>query len=651
MNPLLWQPSEEAVRDSGLSKFTQMVNSKFDLNILNFQQLHDWSVRESEKFWSAIWEFSEVRATKLSQATVVNKHLMPGARWFPDAQLNFADNLLRRSDDHPAIIFRGEDRPDVVLTYAQLNSAVNQLSRAFRERGIQPGDRIAGYMPNVPETVICMLAAVSCGATWSSCSPDFGVRGVLDRFGQINPKIVISVDGYTYNGKPFDITDRLNAIAKELPNLESLIVIPYLNETDLDLPGGMTTLDEYTAGYSDNVIEHIQLPFNHPLFILFSSGTTGAPKCIVHGVGGTLLQHLKEHRLHVNLKSSDKLFFFTTCGWMMWNWLVSAFASEATIVLYEGSPFYPNEHAFFDYLDDYDINLFGISAKYIDAIAKAGIRPKDTHKLNNLRTVMSTGSPLNPEGFDYVYDAIKSDVCLSSISGGTDLISCFVLGNPNLPVRRGEIQCIGLGMDVAVFDDNGVALPADSKGELVCRSSFPSMPVGFWNDLDGSKYRGAYFEHFSNVWRHGDFVKLTENGGMIVYGRSDAVLNPSGVRIGTAEIYRQAEQIGEVVEGLVIGQKWDGDTRIVLFVRLREGLTLSAELTAKIKKTIRENASPRHVPAKIVQVADIPRTKNGKIVELAVRKIVHNESVDNVEALANPEALDLYRNLPELATP
>ena len=648
MNKPLWEPSSESISNAGITRFITFVNNKWGADATDFNSLHRWSIQHSADFWESIWEFSEVRASRRGEAVVCNSEKMPGATWFPDATLNYTENILRRNDDGAAIIFRGENKEDVILSHAELTSSVNRLARAYRGNGIQPGDRIVGYLPNIPETVICMLAAASCGAVWSSCSPDFGEQGVLDRFGQINPKILVSIDGYTYNGKTFDITQKRNAIVNNLPSLETSIVIPYLNPDNP--PAGSTSLEDYVENYSDDPVEHVQLPFNHPLFILFSSGTTGAPKCIVHGAGGTLLQHLKEHRLHVNLRRDDRIFFFTTCGWMMWNWLVTALASEATIVLYEGFPFCPKNDVFFDYLVDHRINQFGVSAKYIDTLAKAQVRPKDTHDLSHLRTFMSTGSPLSPEGFDYVYDAVKDDVCLSSISGGTDLISCFVLGNPTLPVRRGEIQCKGLGMDVAVFDDDGNEVDPGIKGELVCRNSFPSMPIGFWNDENDNKYRAAYFEKFPGNWHHGDYVEITEHGGMIVYGRSDAVLNPSGVRIGTAEIYRQAEQVEEVVEGLVIGQIWDSDTRVVLFVRLREGLTLTEELVDKIRKRIRFNASPRHVPAKIIQVEDIPRTKNGKIVELAVHKIVHGKTVDNIEALANPEALELFRDLPELAT-
>ncbi len=650
MSKPLWQPDSDSIDQANITQFAKQVGSRYKISLNTYDQLHRWSVDHSEAFWQEVWQFCDVRASKLCGTIVQDKNEMPGSRWFAKAELNFTENLLRKNDETIAIISRGESKRDRTISYSELHCQVNRLARAYRELGIKPGDRIVAYMPNIPETVICVLAAAACGAVWSSCSPDFGAQGVIDRFGQVNPKILISVDGYTYNGKKFDISGKLKEILENLPTLEKHILVPYLDAQTSHSLEGVVTLEEFVANYSTDPIEYPQLPFNHPLYILFSSGTTGKPKCIIHGVGGTLIQHLKEHRLHVNLKHGDKLFFFTTCGWMMWNWLVTALASEITIVLYEGSPFHPKPDVFFDYVEQYGINHLGISAKFIDFISKSGVRPIETHDLSTLRTLMSTGSPLNPEGFDYVYDSVKKDLCLASISGGTDLISCFVLGNPILPVWKGEIQCRGLGMDIAVFDDSGKEVPNGTKGELVCRNSFPSMPVGFWQDENDSKYRAAYFERFPGNWHHGDYVELTIHGGMIVYGRSDAVLNPSGVRIGTAEIYRQAEQIDEVIESLVIGQRWDGDTRVVLFVRLREALVLDNELQTKIRSIIRTNASPRHVPAKIIQVADIPRTRNGKITEVAVRKLVHGESIDNLEALDNPEALDLYRNIPELQT-
>jgi acetoacetyl-CoA synthetase len=521
----------------------------------------------------------------------------------------------------------------------------------LRAKGVVAGDRVGGYLPNMPEAVIAMLATASIGAIWSSCSPDFGVQGVLDRFGQIEPKVLFSADGYYYNGQTHDSLTKLKDIVHQLPSLEQVVVVSYVSsEPEVSGITRASVLADIVRPHVPGEIDFAQLPFNHPLYIMYSSGTTGVPKCIVHGAGGTLIQHLKEHLLHVDLKRDDRFFYFTTCGWMMWNWLVSGLASGATLMLYDGSPFHPDGNVLFDYAAAESIAVFGTSAKYIDAVNKAGLVPAETHDLTCMRTILSTGSPLVPESFDFVYEKVKRDVCLSSISGGTDIISCFALGNPILPVWRGELQCRGLAMRVEVYDDDGKPITG-RKGELVCTTPFPSMPVGFWNDPDGAKYRAAYFERFPGVWCHGDYVELTEHDGMIIYGRSDAVLNPGGVRIGTAEIYRQVEQLPEVVESLVIGQQWQGDVRVVLFVRLRDGLILDEGLATRIKQQIRRNATPRHVPAKIIQVGDIPRTRSGKIVELAVRNVVHGEPVRNREALANPEALELFKNLPELRQP
>jgi len=646
----LWQPSPERVAQANITWFARDTADRFGVRFDDYRALHQWSVDNLEDFWTAVWEHAGVIAAERGDTVLRDGDKMPGAQFFPDARLNFAENLLRRRDDAPAVVFRGEDRVNRTLSFAELYEQVSRLSRALRDAGLEPGDRVAGYVPNTPETLIAMLATTAIGGVWSSCSPDFGVQGVLDRFGQIEPKVLFSAEGYFYNGKRHDSLDKLAAICGKLPTVGTVVVFPYTAEPEVERIEGGVAWDDFIEPYRPRDIDYEHLPFNHPLYIMYSSGTTGVPKCIVHGAGGTLLQHLKEHRLHTDVKRDDRLFYFTTCGWMMWNWLVSGLASEACLVLYDGSPFYPDGNAMFDFIDEAGINYFGTSAKFIDAVAKAELTPRNTHDLGALRTIMSTGSPLVPEGFDFVYERIKSDVCLSSISGGTDLIACFALGNPTLPVWRGEIQCKALGMAVEALDDEGNPLPPGRKGELACVKPFPSMPIHFWNDDDGAKYRRAYFETVPGVWCHGDYVEITEHGGLIIYGRSDAVLNPGGVRIGTAEIYRQAEQIDEVVESIVIGQQWKGDVRVVLFVRLRDGLTLDDALAQRIRRQIRDNTTPRHVPAKILQVDDIPRTKSGKIVELAVRSVVHGESVKNKEALANPEALELFAGRPELET-
>jgi acetoacetyl-CoA synthetase len=649
LNNPLWTPDDRAIGSAEITKFMQMVSTRSGGNLNSYADLHAWSVSEPESFWEAIWEFCGVISGTQGDATVVDRDQLPGARWFPEARLNYAENLLRHRDNTPAIIFRDEPGDTHTLTRNELHDAVAALSGALRDAGLNPGDRVAGFLPNIPAAVVAMLATTAAGGVWSSCSPDFGVSGVLDRFGQIEPRFLFGADAYYYNGKSHDCLDRLGQIAKSLPSLERVIVVPFVSPSpNIDsLPKGVL-LEDFIASFKGHELQFEQVEFNHPLYIMYSSGTTGVPKCIVHGVGGTLLQHLKEHRLHCNVMPSTRIFYFTTCGWMMWNWLVSALASGATLMLYDGSPFHPDGNVLFDFSADQDIEIFGTSAKFIDACAKADINPAVTHDLGALRAILSTGSPLSPESFDYVYRSIKSDVCLSSISGGTDIIACFVLGCPVLPVWRGEIQAAALGMDVRVLGEDGMPLGVGEKGELCCMNSFPSMPIGFWNDPDGTRYREAYFEKFPGVWCHGDYVARTEHDGWVIYGRSDAVLNPGGVRIGTAEIYRQAEKVEQVLESLVIGQSWDNDVRVVLFVRLKPGVVLDDALRAGIRDKIRRSATPRHVPAKIVQVADIPRTKSGKIVELAVRKIVHGEAVTNREALANPEALDLFADIPEL---
>jgi len=567
---------------------------------------------------------------------LINPERMPGAKWFPEGRLNFAENLLRERDAMLAISFWGEDKVKRQLSRRQLYDMVSRLSQALKAEGVGKGDRVAGYLPNLPEATAAMLATASIGAVWSSCSPDFGVQGVVDRFGQIEPKVFFCADSYLYGGKTFDLAQKNAEILARLPSVRKAVRVSYA--------GGF---GDFLDNFSPAQIAFEPVEFNHPLYILYSSGTTGVPKCIVHGTGGTLLQHIKEHRLHSDIKPGDRVFYFTTLGWMMWNWLMSSLASDAALLLYDGSPFVGRGKILFDMADAEGMTHFGTSAKFIDALAKTGLKPRETHSLGTLRAVLSTGSPLSAEGFDYVYQNIKEDVCLSSISGGTDIVSCFVLGNPTGPVWRGEIQAKGLGLAVEVFDENG--LPTNGKGELVCTKPFPAMPLGFWNDPDGSRYHAAYFEKYPNVWRHGDWCEITGHGGMIIYGRSDAVLNPGGVRIGTAEIYRQVEQLEEVVESLVIGQDWESDVRVVLFVKLREGQALDDGLINRIKKKIRDNTTSRHVPAKILQVSDIPRTKSGKIVELAVRDVVHGRQPKNLEALANPEALDFFRNRAELA--
>ena len=645
----LWTPSPERVARSHAAAFMKLVNERHNLALREYGQLWKWSVDRIEDFWTALWDFGGVIAETRGERVLVDGDRMPGARFFPDARFNFAENLLRRRDDSDAIVFRGEDRVKRKLSHRELHDEVSRLQQALAGAGVGEGDRIAAFMPNMPETAMAMLAGASLGATFTSCSPDFGVQGVLDRFGQVEPKVLFCCDGYYYNGKVVETLPRIAEIVKQLPTVARVVVVPYIGaDAQASLVPRAVRLAEFVAPYKARQVAFRRLPFNHPLYILYSSGTTGVPKCIVHGAGGVLLQHLKEHVLHGDVMPGDRVFYFTTCGWMMWNWLVSALAAQATLLLYDGSPFLGKGNVLFDYAAAEKMTHFGTSAKFIDAAAKAGVDPIRTHDLSALRTIFSTGSPLAPEGFDYVYEHVKKDLCLSSISGGTDLVACFAGGCPILPVWRGELQCRMLGMATDVFDDAGRPLGAGQKGELVCTKPFPTMPLGFWNDPGDAKYRAAYYERYPNVWRHGDWSELTVHGGMIIYGRSDAVLNPGGVRIGTAEIYRQVEKLDEVEESIVIGQDWQSDVRVVLFVRLRPGLKLDEALAKKIKDAIRYNTTPRHVPAVILQVPDIPRTKSNKIVELAVRAVVHGQPVKNMEALANPEALEHYRNRPEL---
>ena len=647
MTQPLWAPSRERVADANLTRFMRDVGEKYGAPVADYASLYQFSIDRPSDFWRAVWDFTRIIGER-GDRVLEHPERMPGARFFPDARLNFAENLLRRRDSQPAIIYRDESGRHRTLTWSELYAGVVSFAGALLNAGVEPGDRVAGFVPNLPESIVGALGSAAIGAVWSSCSPDFGAQGVLDRFGQIEPKVLVSADAYAYAGKTHDCLVRLQEIARRMPSVRRVVVVP-----NVDSQPAIASLDravlwnEFLDSGSGHDVPFERFGFDHPLFILYSSGTTGVPKCIVHGAGGTLIQHLKEHQLHCDIRAGDRVFYFTSCGWMMWNWLVSALASEATLVLRDGSPLHPDARALFDLADETRLTLFGTSAKFIDSIAKTTCEPAATHSLDSVRTIVSTGSPLVAESFDFVYSKIKRDVHLASVSGGTDIVGCFVGGNPTGPVWRGEIQARLLGMAVEVFDELGHPV-RQQKGELVCTRPFPSMPVGFWNDPDGRRYRAAYFEKYPGVWHHGDYVELTEHDGIVIYGRSDAVLNPGGVRIGTAEIYRQVEQVPEVLEGLVIGQQWNGDERIVLFVRLKEGTTLTPELQDRIREEIRRNASPRHVPARIVAVRDIPRTKSGKIVELAVREVVHGRAVKNLEALANPEALEQYRDRAEL---
>jgi acetoacetyl-CoA synthetase len=621
---------------------------EMDPGIRSYRDLHRFSIDSPDMFWRAIWEFCGVIGSP-GERTLQHADRMPGAQWFPDASLNFAENLLRYRDDREALVFRSETGIESSLSYGQLYREVAGVASALLRMGIGPGDRVAAYLPNLPETIIAMLATTSIGAIWSSCSPDFGINGVVDRLGQIEPRVVFCAAAYTYNGKQHDCLAKIRQIQQRIGSIEKIVVTPYV-AVDPDLSGLINA--QLWADFQDtdaSEIDFARLPFNHPVYILYSSGTTGVPKCITHGAGGTLLQHLKELMLHTDLKRDDRFMYFTTCGWMMWNWMVSGLATGAALILFEGSPFHPGPAALFDLVDEQKITVFGTGAKAISAWQKAGVKPRKTHTMTSLKTILSTGSPLAPESFEYVYSEIKNDLCLSSIAGGTDIVSCFAPGCPTLPVYRGEIQCLGLGMAVEICRDDGSYADINETGELCCRTPFPSMPVYFWGDADGSKYQSAYFEQYPGIWAHGDYAKITEHGGLVIFGRSDATLNPGGVRIGTAEIYRQVESLDEVVESICVGQDWDDDVRVVLFVRLRERLTLDDDLQTRIRKVVRDNATPRHVPARIIQVGDIPRTVSGKIVELAVRNVIHDRPVKNVDALANPEALDLYRQLPELS--
>lgn len=642
----LWIPGQTTITSSNLQTFINHVKKVTGLPLESYSNLYRWSIEDRPAFWQLLSEFYKVQFHAPPSSVLIHDR-MPGAQWFPDSTLNYAEHLLQRKDNKTALLFKGEGGSRKTLSYEELYQSVAAAQRGLIQAGIKKGDRVAAFMVNCPETIILMLASTALGAIWSSCSPDFGIQGVLDRFGQIEPKLLLAVDSYFYGGKTINCLEKIANIQQNIPSLTTTIIVPFANpEPDIRQLGDTVLWTDFCQQNSD-VVKIVPVEFNHPLFIMYSSGTTGVPKCIVHGHGGTLLQHLKELGLHTDLKEQDTIFYFTTCGWMMWNWLVSSLAIGATVVLFDGSPFYPEPSILMDMAEAESVSIFGTSAKYITALQKAGIKPANSHNLQHLKAILSTGSPLLHESYDYVYQDVKPDVRLSSISGGTDIVSCFALGCPILPVYRGELQCRGLGMDVHFVDAAGTSL-IEEKGELVCRSSFPSMPVGFWNDPDGSKYYNAYFSEFEGVWAHGDYGELTQHDGVIIHGRADAVLNPGGVRIGTAEIYRQVEKVAEVVGSIAVGQEWENDIRIVLFVQLRDGITLNGELVKKIIHTIRSNTTPRHVPAKVLQVSDIPKTINGKIVELAVREVIHNRPVKNIDALANPEALDLFRNRQEL---
>ncbi len=640
----MWKPSVEQIERSQMFEFKEFINTRHGLNLDSYTDLHDWSVNNIHEFWASAWEFFDIIHSQPYTQVVDDVSKMPGAKWFTGARLNFAENLLRRRDDKTALIFKGESQPVRKLTYAELYSEVAKTAAALRTAGVDKGDRVAGFVPNMPESIIAMLATTSIGAIWSSSSPDFGIKGVLDRFSQIEPKVLFAANGYFYNGKSHDSLEKLKSILHELPSVEKVVVIPYSDEnSDIRTISNSILFLDFIDN-DDEEIEFEQLPFDHPLYIMYSSGTTGLPKSIIHGAGGTLLQHLKELRLHCDLREQDTIFYFTTCGWMMWNWLVSNLVIGATLVLYDGSPFFPDSKAMWNMAEELGITVFGTSAKFIAASEGANNIPKKTNDLSKMRLILSTGSPLMEENFDYVYRDVKEDVQLASISGGTDIISCFAGGSPILPVYRGELQCSGLAMDVDAFDNDGNSL-RNAKGELVCKKAFPSMPIYFWNDPDGQKYHNAYFDQFDNIWYHGDYIEINDHGGIKIFGRSDATLNPGGVRIGTAEIYRVVEQMREITDSLVVGVQSDGDELVALFLKMDEGTLLNDNLINQIKSSIRANCSPRHVPSIIKSVEDIPYTISGKKVELAVKKVIHGEEVTNKDALANPEALDCFKDI------
>ena len=648
MAELLWQPSEDRVKSSSMYRFMQFVNQRHGKNFTDYPELYQWSITEIPDFWSAVWDFTGIIASKGPEQIVDDPYRMPGAKWFSGAELNFAENLLRYRDDRTALLFKGEGREVTRMSYAELYGEVARVAEALKEAGVEAGDRVAGFMPNMPHTPVAMLAATSMGAVWSSCSPDFGIKGVLDRFGQIKPKILFVADGYFFKGNRFDSLERVADILKELPSVEKVVVVPYTQERP-DISGIPKAVhyDDFKSGREGLEVDFLQLPFGHSLYIMYSSGTTGLPKCMVQSAGGVLIHHLKELVLHTDLSRDDTIFYFTTCGWMMWNWLVSSLAVGATLVLFDGNPFHPEPGTLWELAEQEGITVFGTSAGYIAALMKSGLEPGKRYDLSSLKTLLSTGSPLSVEGFKFVYRSVKEDLQLSSISGGTDINGCFALGNPMGPVYAGELQVRGLGMKVEAFNEDGKPVIGE-QGELVCTAAAPSMPTHFWDDPDGRKYHSAYFDVYPGVWRHGDFILINERGGVIIYGRSDATLNPGGVRIGTADIYRLVEAMPEVADSIVVGQNWKGDVRIVLFVQLAEGQQFSDDLKARIKSTIREGASPRHVPAKIIQVPEIPYTLNMKKVELAVKNVIEGKPVKNKDALKNPQVLQYYEGLKEL---
>jgi acetoacetyl-CoA synthetase len=644
MEKIMWKPSVEQIERSQMFEFKEFINTRHGLNLDSYTDLHDWSVDNIHEFWAFAWEFFDIIHTQPYTQVVDDVSKMPGAKWFTGARLNFAENLLRRRDDKTALIFKGESQPVRKLTYAELYSEVAKTAAALRTAGVEKGDRVAGFVPNMPESIIAMLATTSIGAIWSSSSPDFGIKGVLDRFSQIEPKVLFAANGYFYNGKFHDSLEKLKGILHDLPSVEKVVVIPYSDEDpDICIISNSILFSDFIDN-DEEEIEFEQLPFDHPLYIMYSSGTTGLPKSIVHGTGGTLLQHLKELQLHCDLCEQDTIFYFTTCGWMMWNWLVSSLVTGASLVLYDGAPFFPDANAMWKMAEELGITVFGTSAKFIAGSEAAGNKPISTNDLSNVRLILSTGSPLMEENFDYIYRDVKKDVQLASISGGTDIVSCFAGGSPMLPVYRGELQCSGLAMDVDAFDHKGKS-SRNAKGELVCKKAFPSMPIYFWNDPDGQKYHNAYFDKFENIWYHGDYIEINDHGGVTIFGRSDATLNPGGVRIGTAEIYRVVEQMAEVADSLVVGVQSNGDEQVALFLKMDEGAILNDNLINQIKSSIRANCSPRHVPSIIKSVEDIPYTISGKKVELAVKKIIHGEEVTNKDALANPEALECFKDI------